>query len=430
MRKNRNIRELLDKRIPDGKRLLIKAVREEAGKAGKVFLAGGFVRDLLLGLQVSDIDLTVEGDANALARSIESRFRGKLVCHERFKTATVFFKQGSRLDISTAREEKYPRPAALPEVVSSSIYSDLRRRDFTVNAMAVSLNTSSYGELIDCFGGTKDLENKTIRAIHPDSFRDDPTRVFRAIRFSHRLGFKIEKNTAAMISAAVSGRFCDMLSGRRLRNEIELLFSEDDPAGAAARMLELGIQECITPGIKAGRRKIDFIRDFDGFIEYAGREKFPGDFKFWLARFMALLLGMDSEALSLLTGRLMLGKQETRAVVSLPRAETVSRGLYSVENPPPSEVYFKLRPFPPEAGLLAAFAAGKKRRYEIVKKFNAARSVRTGVTGSDLVRMGFKPGPGVREALDEIRRKKIDGCLKTRTDEVNFIKQKKFKGAD
>ena len=158
----------------------------------RVYIVGGMIRDLYLGRENFDFDIVVEGDGIALAKKLADKFKAKLVDHEKFATAVLFVPNGIKIDIATARKETYEHPGALPNVVPGNIEDDLSRRDFSINAMAASLNPEDFGELIDFFDGLSDLKKKEIKVLHDLSFIDDPTRILRAIRFEQRLKFKIE----------------------------------------------------------------------------------------------------------------------------------------------------------------------------------------------------------------------------------------------
>jgi tRNA nucleotidyltransferase (CCA-adding enzyme) len=171
---------------------------------------------------------------------------------------------GLKLDIATARLEYYDSPAALPTIELSSIKKDLYRRDFTINTLAVRLNTKHFGELIDFFGGVRDIKERTIRILHNLSFVEDPTRVYRAIRFEQRFGFPISKHTLNLIKTAVSMRLFDKLSGERVMGELMPMFGESDPGRVVKRMNELGLLKFIHPELKYG---VEMERLFAGIGE-------------------------------------------------------------------------------------------------------------------------------------------------------------------
>ncbi len=422
MDKKRSLQEILEKRLPPDRLLFIKKAGASAGEAGvRAFIVGGSVRDLLLGFPVRDIDLSVEGDAEEFARRLVAESGGRIVAHGRFKTASIFFRDGSRLDISTARKEKYKRPAELPEVVSSSIYNDLYRRDFTINALAVGINPGIFGELTDCFNGMEDIERKLLRVLHEKSFEDDPTRIFRAVRFVLRLNFKIEEETKKLLFAAVNARLCDNLSGRRLRNEIELLLTETDPPSAADKMREYGIHKSIHPGIRVDARTVNSLKKLKHSMFLAENAGPPVKFKPWLVCFMAMLRGMEAETLSEISKRLMLSKKEALAVKSLPLAAGKAKTLNSVAKLRPSRVYSLLKDAPPELLVLILSMTGAARAEAVLEKFIYSMGVKTETTGKDLLGMGFKPGPGIESALDGVLKARIDGKVKNKKEETAFI---------
>ncbi|HZC80214.1 MAG TPA: hypothetical protein VE222_00600, partial [Nitrospiraceae bacterium] len=193
------------------------------------YLVGGLVRDLLLGHTNLDMDIAVEGNGMTFARRVADQYGAGLKVFDRFATALVVFPDGFKLDVATARRESYAHPTALPTVKPSSIKDDLYRRDFTINTLAIRLNASHFGELVDFYGGQHDLERKVIRVLHAHSFVDDPTRVFRAIRFEQRFGFHIEKRALTLLKEAAASDLVRRLSSPRLRNEVMRLLSEQDP---------------------------------------------------------------------------------------------------------------------------------------------------------------------------------------------------------
>lgn len=207
----------------------IKIVREVADKNKlSAYIVGGPVRDMLLKVKNYDLDFVVEGDAIRFAVDLKRRLKGALKTHRAFGTATIAFKD-MRIDIATARKETYEKPAAYPDVEPAGIKEDLFRRDFTINAMAISVNKKYFGELIDFYGGYRDLKKKIIRVMHDRSFIDDPTRIFRAVRFSARLGFKIEPHTRRLIKESVLNGMLGEVNRGRVRKEIELLLKEKRP---------------------------------------------------------------------------------------------------------------------------------------------------------------------------------------------------------
>lgn len=197
-----------------------------------VALVGGGVRDVLLKRSVLDADVMLEHPAKAVVDLWLKNKVANVTYHERFMTFSVSFGSGQKIDIVTAREETYSAPAQLPSVKPSTMMKDMRRRDFTVNAIGCWLTSDKRGELIDPYLGTEDLDAKLIRALHEKSFQDDPTRIYRAARFAGRLGFQVEPKTAGWVREAISLKMPALLSPVRRRHEFELILKEQDPAPA------------------------------------------------------------------------------------------------------------------------------------------------------------------------------------------------------
>src|SRR5262249_49676615 len=213
--------------------LSVLRAASETGADTEVYLVGGLVRDLLLArpATVGDLDLIVEGDHGDLARRLAARLGGRVREHPTFLTATVELPGRRRLDIATARRERYLRPGALPEVAAGSIREDLWRRDFSVNALAVRLRPEAWGELLDPTGGGEDLRRKEIRILHPLSFVEDPTRILRAGRFATRLDFRLEPASGRPLAGAAEPGRPPAPSGDRVRAELGRVLAEPDPEG-------------------------------------------------------------------------------------------------------------------------------------------------------------------------------------------------------
>ncbi len=226
----------LQKSLPKDILKIITKINDIADRLNlRVYLVGGPVRDLLFRRPNYDLDFTVEGDGINFAKELNKRFKGRLITYRAFGTATIDF-QKRRIDIATARREVYKRPAAYPDVEPCNIKEDLFRRDFTINALAISINKADFGKLVDFFGGIRDFKNGLIRVMHNKSFIDDPTRIFRAVRFEQRYNFKIERQTLKLLKEAVSGGLIGELNKGRIRKEIELILKEKDPIRCLRRL--------------------------------------------------------------------------------------------------------------------------------------------------------------------------------------------------
>ena len=235
-----------------------------------ICIVGGFVRDLLLECENLDLDIVVEGDAISLARELGESWGWEIRTHHRFGTATLIQPTKARLDFAGARSETYEYSGALPLVSPGTIEDDLRRRDFTINALAVRLNSDGFGVLIDCFDGVKDLRSGRIRALHSESFLDDPTRIFRAVRYEGRYGFQIESEDQERIHEALRQSVLNLISGERIRNEINRILAEDAVPRMVQRLLDFDVFRAIHPEWKVAQ---DFGVDWDAAqqaINWAG----------------------------------------------------------------------------------------------------------------------------------------------------------------
>jgi len=243
-----NLASQIERYLPQQLLELLRGISEEANQLGqKAYLVGGVVRDLLLGYPNFDLDLVIEGDAVKLAQRIAEIKQTKLIIHPRFGTAKLSY-DNFTLDMATARGETYAKPGALPTVTPGTLNDDLFRRDFSINAMAISLMPSNYGELVDPYQGRSDLEQHLVRILHPNSFSDDATRILRAIRYEQRLRFELEPQTAQLLKQDIP--MLDTISGDRIRHELELIFREKHPEYALKQLGELGALQRINPYLK------------------------------------------------------------------------------------------------------------------------------------------------------------------------------------
>ena len=348
-----------------------------------VYLVGGAVRDLLLDRESFDVDLAVEGDAIEFARGLG----GEVTAHGRFGTAVVRFPDGRQLDVVTCRRETYAAPAALPDVEAGTIEDDLARRDFTVNAMAASLG-SDFGRLVDPHGGRADLENETIRVLHDQSFVDDPTRIFRAVRYESRLGFRMDEETARLAREGVAG--IRLLSGARMREEVVALLSEDEAGQSLDRLAQLAAAPRLEPGLV---ERLDVLR-----------AELDPDAPRWRVRLTAVAAAHPG-----LIERLSLRRQDARAV-----EEALALAPVLAEATDPVEIA-NLAGRAPEGALLAL---ARQDSAALRDWFMRLRSVRLEVTGADLAELGVPESPRVGEILEELRRRKLRGELGGRRAEL------------
>jgi len=408
-----NIGKNIEAYLPPEILALVKAAGEiSAARGQRVYLVGGSVRDLLLKRPHLDIDLVVEGDALSLARQLAKGRDGKLVTHPRFGTAT--FSQGAfSLDLVTARSETYAEPAALPIVKPGNIQDDLFRRDFSINAMAASLDPARFGDLVDPYGGKSDLDRHLVRVLHQRSFKDDPTRVWRAIRYEQRLGFRLEFDTTILLrrDSAIMGR----VSGDRLRHELERILEEGYPEKVFYRAERLGVLRWLYPALEGNGW---LGEHFDMAREASGSSK--PDIKLYLA---LLVWRLDIDTLKAFMERLKFGGETARVLRDIPGLRRALLGLISPELTP-SGVYYTLEHHRPEtirAAALVMDAALVKQRLELY--LSTLRFVEPSLSGDDLKKIGIPQGKKMGALLKTLKEAKLNGEVKTREAERKLVRK-------
>ena len=410
--RRQGIGSLLEERVPAPLRERIEsiaAVSRETGVAA--YLVGGFVRDLLLGREDRDLDVVVEGDGPAFARRLAAVLGGRVREHEAFLTAVVKLPDRSAIDVATARSEFYRAPAALPEVESSALRQDLYRRDFTINTLALRLGPQRSVELVDFFGGQRDLKEGVLRVLHSLSFIDDPTRVLRAVRLSLRLDLQISSETLRLIRVAVAEGVFDQLSGSRLREELDLLL--DEPATAVRgleRLDELGVLPAIHPGLRVDARRLALLREARAAFDWH-RLAGLADPPVRLSRLLVLALArpLAAAARRELAVRLQWPPADADLLERFPWR--IERALRELADPAlrPHRAHQALGGLRGEELLLLFAEGGEEERAWVRRELVELRRLRLTVTGGDLVAQGHAPGPAIGAALAATRAARLDG---------------------
>lgn len=427
----RKVRPLLQETLPEEVNKALSLVGEVADEAGfPVYLVGGIVRDLFLRAPNLDVDVVVEGDGITFAGMLLKRTGGRMKTHLKFGTAVVMLPDGLKIDIATARLEYYESPAALPTIELSSIKKDLYRRDFTINTLAVRLNRNRYGELIDFFSGLRDIKERTIRVLHSLSFVEDPTRVLRAIRFEQRFDFRLSKHTQSLIKSAVNMKLFDRLSGERIYGELVLLFSEADPAKVLRRMTDLDLLKCIHPALKGSAETERLFEGIGEALTWFRLLYLDIPAEKWFVYFLGLFDRLKNTTVDEVLERLSVPLR-IRERIRAGRAgyrETLSV-FYKEPKLRPSRVYDLLAPLQIEEILLMM----AKAKQETAKKYISLylthlREVKVILTGHDLKKLGIPPGPQYRTLLAELLDAKLDGAVRNRDEEIEYIKRARGKG--
>jgi tRNA nucleotidyltransferase (CCA-adding enzyme) len=380
------------------------ARREKA----RLYLAGGAVRDLLLGRPVRDVDLVIVGDLPRFARELSRALGVHARLHERFGTATIPLSEGRSIDVARARTEVYDRPGALPRVARvDTIEDDLARRDFTINAIAVEIAPGRSLRLIDPYRGRSDLARRRFDILHAGSFRDDPTRALRAVRYASRLGFTIGPRTRRALRDAIRDRFFESISGERLRREVELVLSEDGRADAVRWIGRLGMAEAIDPALRVDSRVVARIRRAE---QMAKRQRIDVS---WLAYLLAWTGPITASAASAVAHRLRLAGAARRIVLAWPSSWERLRASRRLTSSAVAELRLT-----PEERLPALLLLPESAR-RCLQRSLAASPVRLSITGADLLRAGWAQGPEIGRALSRTLAARRDGMI-AREEELDF----------
>lgn len=396
---------------------LLKHITQQAAKQGeRLWVVGGMVRDMLL-VQSSlraalrfDLDLVVEGDAAKLAQRVAETTKARPVIHHRFGTAKLSYERFA-LDVATARRETYARAGALPAVTPGNIEDDLARRDFSINAMAISLGLEDYGDFFDPHQGRSDLERRLIRILHPKSFCDDATRILRAVRYEQRLGFGLEAQTAQLLERDIP--MLDTISGDRIRHELQLIFEEEQPELVIKRLAELGVlprMSCPLKGDGWIAAKFDLARHLNK------PNQLPSLY------FCLLVYSLSERALEQLLTRLNTPARLSRAMRDTLRLKA---RLHLLDKPSlkPSGIYHLVQEYDSlaiQANAIASDSPTVRRNLEFF--LTKLRYVKTALDGEELKGLGVPAGPEMGKLLQLLHKAKLDGQVRTKADEIKLVR--------
>lgn len=381
----------------------LRVLGETAAQAGaQAWLVGGPVRDLLLGREAPDLDIAIEGSVEAVARAMADRLGGRVRKTTCFMTCTLTLDDGGELDIAHARTERYPERGALPIVEPATIAEDLRRRDFTVNAMAVALAPDEFGRLLDPHEGLRDLDAGVLRVLHDGSFEDDPTRMIRAVRFMLRLGFALEPHTRQLLRRAADEGRLAAVSGARMRNELRRLFAEA-PAEGLGTLQSLGLVAAMAlpPAPRAAARACVALPGALNALGLAREDIVP------LSACLGIYAALADVEPELLAGHLMLDTGEARELAA--SARLVAEPPEALrEDASDAAVHAALRGLSATAAVAGWCALDAEARATIEHYWHHLRDVTADITGEDLIAAGYRPGPAFASALEAALAARLD----------------------
>ncbi|MBU0482394.1 MAG: CBS domain-containing protein [Proteobacteria bacterium] len=442
--RQRNLNNLMVENLSREIIILLRTIGETAAENGyTAYAVGGFVRDLLLRNRNLDLDVVIEGDGIDFAGKLAKKLKGEIRTHEKFNTAVVILPDGFKVDIATARLEYYEYPAALPTIELSSIKLDLYRRDFTINALAIHLAPNTFGVLVDFFNCQNDIKDRKIRILHNLSFVEDPTRIFRAIRFEQRLGFTVAKHTERLIKGAVKMELFNTFfrSGRprktdrdhreksrlgfRIFTELKQILSEKDPLPAIRRLVYFDLLRFLHPSLKHDPPLAKILDETQQAVAWHRLLYHGGKYRQWIVFLLALTGRLTVRQLQGLCQRLEIPERyahlilkEKSHVVSLLRTMKRHPSLEA------SETYQLLKPLAAE-GLL--FLMGMTHNHHAKKAISHyithLQQVKTHLTGNDLRKIGYPEGPIYKRILERLLKAKLDSEVDSRDDELLFIKK-------
>ena len=389
-----------------------------------VYLVGGAVRDLLLRERNFDIDIAVEGDGMAFAEELARRLGGHVRTHPKFRTAVVVAEEtegeGLRIDVASTRTEFYEAPATLPTVEHAPLRSDLARRDFTVNAMAVSLRSEDFGALYDSFGGLRDLEARRLVVLHTLSFIEDPTRIFRGVRYEARYGMRMDAHTYNLALACSRMDLVGDLSSARLRDELVLLLREAAADFAIQRMHQLGVGRSVHPRLATGATTRSLMRAAEGLWN---RHGLAAEVPLWRLRLLWLLRNLTPEEIAVWTERMRFRRSDARVlerslVVGRRLAERLVGGLGDAD-------FREAAVGEPAEALVVAMVSDDTGMVErrVTHYLAHTRDVRLFIAGDDLVAMGMRPSPAIGDVLRTVLRMKVNGVVRTREEELEAARR-------
>ena len=390
-----------------------------------VYVVGGFVRDLILDIDDFDLDIVVEGDAIGLARELSLRLNADFIKHKRFGTATVVTQDAVKLDLATAREEDYEQPASLPRVRSGSIRDDLKRRDFSINAMAVDISEGGFGRLVDFFKGREDLRNKRLRVLHNKSFIDDPTRILRAIRFEQRFDFKIDRPTLRLIQEARKKEMLEKVHPHRLRDELILILKEPDPTKGIRRISKLYGFKFLQRDLHIDSQTFILLKQINGIYAWFKdnfSHKHRPKVERWLLYLMVLLENLDEHRLGLTLREFAFHKNDLKKIISF-KADAAKAIAKLKGASSPSSVQRILSWLSYEVLLLLLLKTEDEELKKKIRDFLFVYSqIRTHLSGDELKELGMLPGPDFKKILKQLLYAKLDGKFTTKEEELCYLK--------
>lgn len=421
---------LLKKALSPERLSLLRVIADQAAVMGmSLYIVGGFVRDLLLCRASQDFDLVVEGDAVALAYALQSKYGGQVTAHSRFRTAKWHLNSGpaaggaptTSLDLISARRESYAHPGALPRIQLGGIEDDISRRDFTINTLALRLDRDHFGELLDDLGGLDDLNRGVIRVLHAGSYRDDPTRILRAVRYEQRYGFQI--STADRRYIASARNLLEKLSADRIRHELNWIMAEEKASVMLERLEEFGVLNAIHPALRWKAEVHRLFLDYRDDSPPAAWGSIPNGTHLPLGvalGYLLWLMHLTCHQIRALDSRLHF---PAALRDSLLEASDLRREVADLRDAKPSRICSRLEGVPLLAVYAVFLAADAPDRSWLDSFGTSWRHIKPRTTGEELKGRGLAAGPAYQTILRALRDAWLDGEVSTLKEESTLLDQ-------
>mgnify|MGYP005840197357 CR=1 FL=1 len=368
------------------KSVLNKIVHFFSHSSYQTYFVGGIIRDTILKRDTKDVDLIIEGNVVKAGNELNTILNGKLESHKDFGTITIY-KDNMRFDLAMARKEVYRTPGALPIISKANIDEDLARRDFTINAIALSISNNSCGQIFDPFDGITDIKKGLIRILHKKSFFDDPTRIFRALRYKNRLGFKLESNTEKLLKDSISKGMLEKISKQRIINELKLIFMEKSYKKTLSDLKKYHIFEFSPQALK----KIESM----------------GDLKYY---YFLNLIGTTED--------LPLSNQDKKIINDIKKLSKLKRDLKKAKTN--STIFYLLSKI--DEKVLDIIPALYPELKQKIKLYRSLKKIKPLVNGKDLMEIGIKQGSNFKKILTHLYRLQLDGKIKDKKTALSLIR--------
>lgn len=419
-----NLKERLRESLPPEIFSILETASGLAEERGvELYIVGGFVRDLLLKKRNFDLDFVVSDDGIGFGKALALKLKGRVKTHDKFNTAVVVLENGLKIDVATLRFEYYDFPGDLPRVTPGSLFHDLYRRDFTINAMAICLNRKRFGDLIDYFNGRRDLKDRIIRVLHSLSFFDDATRILRALRFKHRFQFKIGKTTENLMLSAASHNIFSTITGIRYLKEFKQLFAENNASFILDDFEKYGCLKFFGDDIKIDHYIKQIALNIDSVLTWY-KLLYKNSVEEWLLYLMAILIHTNKERRQEIAEKLTLRRREKNILLNY-KAFLREYSIFAKwRERKISEYYHFFKGVETEILLFAiAFFDDENYKKNISLYIDRYSDFKLHVSGKDAIKLGMKEGRDIKKVLDKVISEAIDKNLTSKIEQIEILKK-------